>query len=94
MRVETKGEFEIYLLGVTYIGVISILSNTKKTLHQKRSFQLRISSVNVIKSAENLLKKFTEEILNGELSFFVQRKSFGKPAIFHNSLVTIIAIPM
>ena len=82
MRVETKGEFKIYLLGVTYIGVISILSNTKKTLHQKRSFQLRISSVNVIKSAENLLKKFTEEILNGELHFLYSESRLESQRFF------------
>ena len=82
MRVEIKGEFKIYLLGVTYIGVISILSNTKKTLHQKRSFQLRISSVNVIKSAENLLKKFTEEILNGELHFLYSESRLERQRFF------------
>ena len=82
MRVETKGEFKIYLLGVTYIGVISILSNTKKTLHQKRSFQLRISSVNVIKSAENLLKKFTEEILNGKLHFLYSEGHLESQRLF------------
>ena len=82
MRVEIKGEFKIYLLGVTYIGVISILSNIKKTLHKKRSFQLRISSVNVIKSAENLLKKFTEEILNGELHFLYSESRLERQRFF------------
>ena len=82
MRVEIKGEFKIYLLGVTYIGVISILSNIKKTLHKKRSFQLRISSVNVIKSAENLLRKFTEEILNGELHFLYSESRLERQRFF------------
>ena len=38
----------------------------KFTLHKKRSFPLRISLVNVTKSA---VSKFTEEILNGKLHF-------------------------
>ena len=40
--------------------------NTEATLHKKWSFPLRISSVNVTKSAGNLVT-FTEEILNGKL---------------------------
>ena len=39
-----------------------------KTLYKKYSFPLRISSVNVTKSAGNLVT-FTEEILNGKPRF-------------------------
>ena len=38
------------------------------SLHKKRSFPLRISSVNVTKSAGNLNGK-SKEILNGKLYF-------------------------
>ena len=38
-------------------------------LHKKWSFPLRISSVNVTKSATTDLVTFTEEILNGKLHF-------------------------
>ena len=48
-----------------------IIINHKRSLYRKWSFLLRISSVNVTKSAADLVT-FTEEILNGKLRFFVQ----------------------
>ena len=43
-------------------------------LHKKQSFPLRISLVNVAKSAKKTVElvTFNEEILNGKTSFFVQ----------------------
>ena len=43
-------------------------------LHKKQSFPLRISLVNVTKSAKKTVElvTFNEEILNGKTSFFVQ----------------------
>ena len=47
-----------------------LLSFKPLALHKKWSFSLKISSVNVTKSAD--LVTFIEEILNGKLHFFVQ----------------------
>ena len=57
------------------------------TLHKKWNFRLRISSVNVTKSAGNCadLVSFTEEILNQKLNFFVQCNSldYGSGWLFY-----------
>ena len=46
-----------------------------QTLHKKRSFPLRIFSVNATKSTGNAnLVTFTEEILNGKLHFLCSEK--------------------
>ena len=54
--------------------LICWVRRTNNTQHKKRSFPLRISSVNVTKSAEKPadLVTFTEDIVNGKLYFFVQ----------------------
>ena len=53
------------LLNLSYFAVLAVAACTA----QKKKFQLRISSVNVIKSAE--------EILNGKRNFFVQCCTFN-----------------
>ena len=50
-----------------FIGVTEKLPCILLTLHKKRSFPLRISPVNAIKSAD--LVTFTGEILNGKRHF-------------------------
>ena len=66
--------FQIYIgyYAVNYADLL-ISPNLKKTLtlHKKWSFPLRISSVNVTKSAQKTadLVTFTGEILNGKLHF-------------------------
>ena len=54
-------------------NIIQNQFNSKLTLHKKWSFPWRISSVNVIKSAGNLVT-FTDEILNGKLHFLCSAK--------------------
>ena len=52
-------------------------NETKSALYKKRSFPLRISSVNVTKSAGNWdLVTFTEEILSGILYFLCSADIF------------------
>ena len=54
-------------------------TSDNSSLHKNRSFPLRISSVNVTKSAGTAdLVTFTEEILNGKLDFLCSRS----PEIF------------
>ena len=55
-------------------------------LHKKWSFPLRISSVNVTKSATTDLPTFTEETLIGKLHFFVQCMFFK---LLKHSMVTV-----
>ena len=56
-----------------------LLSSFRDRHHKKRSFPLRISSVNVTKYAVFCgLVIFTEEVLNGKLHFCVQWKTYSE----------------
>ena len=71
--------FHILLWGYSNFQCINDLHTTiwQQTLHKKWSFLLRISLVNVTKSAENCgLVTFTEEILNGKLHFLCSERTF------------------
>ena len=58
-------ESSFYLVKFLFYLLQSLL-----TLHKKRSFPFRISSVNVTKSAVSCgLFTFTEEVLNGKFHF-------------------------
>ena len=60
------------------------------SLHKKWSFPLRISSVNMAKSASSDLVTFTEEIFNGKLRFFVQCLNNNLIKIFINFKKSLI----
>ena len=71
-----EGKNIIFITSLSSLSYRVSVSIHKGTLNKKWCFLLRISSVNVTKSAGNCdFATFTEEILSGKLQFFVQWKT-------------------